>query len=186
MTVTAFNYAVGTPAGRPALLINRCAELGITLTVDGGVLHVDAPDLPYVDAFLDELANHKPAILDALTYPQNPHNPQNRTDERPNDPRPDLTDDHRLWVYLLRWAWLDDNLDALGALHGVRCCGAQLEIQSNGALRIVAGPAYLGGWEADKSRHLAPHRTAITGWLRAIAESEQEADARAIAKGRDA
>ena len=67
MTTTAVNHAVGIPTGRPALLINRCAELGITLTVADGVLHVDAPDLPYMDAFLDELANHKTAILDALT-----------------------------------------------------------------------------------------------------------------------
>jgi len=164
------------------MLLTRAQEAGLTVTVDAGRLVLRGPKT--ADALARTVLANKAAVLAALTPSQNSHNSQNGTDKRPDDPRPDLTDDHRLWVYLLRWAWLDDNLGALGALHGVRCCGAQLELQSNGALRIVAGSAYLGEWEADKSRHLAPHRTAITGWLRAIAESEQEADARTIAKGR--
>ncbi len=93
---------------------------------------------------------------------------------RLSDPRPDLAEDSRFWVYLLRWAWLDENEVALGVLDGIRCCGARLEWRGE-ALRIVPGAAYLGDWEGkkgDKEKWLAPHKDAITKWLRLIAAGE--------------
>jgi len=158
------------------MLLDRCAEAGIRLSVDGGVLHVDAPDVLTVDLLLDELKEHKASILETLTASHNSHYPHNTP--RPDDPRPDLTTDHRLWVYLLRWAWLDDNYDALGVLDGVRCCGARLEVRPTGALRIVAGGGYLGDWQHARQTWLLPHRDAIAGWLDAIAHGEHEVSER--------
>jgi len=178
-----------TTTGRPAQLINRCAELGITLTVADGVLHVDAPGLPYMDAFLEELANHKTAILDALTPSQNPHNPQNRTPPSIrdlDDPRPDLSLDTQYWRSLLHHAALADDADAVdgafGALHGVRCCGARIRPQPSGVLGIEARDDYLGDWGVDRQRRLTPHRSELIRWLRAILDAEDEAAQNALRK----
>ena len=167
------------------MLLDRCTEAGITITVADGVLHVDAPDVSEVDELLRELKDHKAAVLEALTPSQNSHDSQNRAPQSIrdiNDPRPDLSDDSQLWGYLLRHAGLADDADAptgaYGALHGVRCCGARLEWQQNASLRIVPGAEYLGAWEDDRQTWLLSHRDAIAGWLDAIAHVEGEVHAR--------
>jgi hypothetical protein len=99
---------------------------------------------------------------------------------RPTDPRPDLADDSAYWTVLLRWAWIEDDEAALGALHGVRCCGARIRLQPSGALRIESREGYLGDWAADRERWLAPHREGIAHWLRRILDGDAEAAQNAL------
>jgi hypothetical protein len=98
------------------------------------------------------------------------------------DPRPDLTADHDRWQALLEAAYRHDGQDphgVYGALSGIRCCGAQLEVG------IAAGkaPQAAGmrtGWrlvrgdeltEAEYQRlratYLVPHTEALTQLLNA-------------------
>ena len=57
------------------------------------------------------------------------------------DPRPDLGDTQR-WTALLARAYDQDGVDPrglFGALHGMRCLGASLEVVTHGGLRLVPG-----------------------------------------------
>ncbi|CAA9264897.1 MAG: hypothetical protein AVDCRST_MAG77-2862 [uncultured Chloroflexi bacterium] len=152
-------------------LLERARGAGLTVAADGDKLIVKGPKA--AGPVAREVLSHKAAVLAALTPPPNSHYLQNG--ECPTDPRPDLADDSPYWTVLLRWAWIEDNQSALGALHGVRCCGAVLELQASGALRIVAGAEYLGVWEDDRQKWLAPHREAIGRWLKVMADGEREA-----------
>ena len=159
-------------------LLEDCTRMGLSVTMQGGRLLVDAPQGTAADALITQLATHKPAIVAALTHSHNSHNSQNRPAAPfSGDPRPDLESDSRFWHYLLRHAQLEDEDDprgAFGALHGVRCCGARLEWQANGSLRIVADAEYLGSFEDNRETWLMPHRAQIAAWLRVIAEGERE------------
>ncbi len=146
-------------------LLERARAAGLTVVADGDTLTVRGPKS--AGPIARELLGHKSAVLAAL-MPAPKRN-------RPTDPRPDLAGDSARWTVLLRWAWIEDNEAALGALHGVRCCGAALELQTSGALRIVAGADHLGTWDDDRQKWLMPHREAIAGWLSAMADGEREA-----------
>jgi hypothetical protein len=95
------------------------------------------------------------------------------------DPRPDLTADSRDWQALLELAFLLDGEEAdglFGALHGVRCCGAQLVSAAGarsgpGGHRIVPGDDYLGGaraWAADRECWLVPAADVLAPMLRGL------------------
>jgi len=96
------------------------------------------------------------------------------------DPRPDLTADHDRWQTLLEAAYRHDGQDphgAYGALSGIRCCGARLEV----ATPVGKAPQAAGmrtGWrlvrgdeltEAEYQRlrsiYLVPHTEALTRLL---------------------
>lgn len=85
------------------------------------------------------------------------------------DPRPDLADTF-LWGALLARAYDLDGHDPaglFGALHGLRCCGAQL-VAGNGAVRLVAGE--LGDeYPALRRAYLEPHAEALTALLTRLA-----------------
>ena len=88
------------------------------------------------------------------------------------DPRPDLEADSAQWDRLLRCAVTEDAGDPygpLGALRGVRSCGARIEMAA-GRFRLVPGPGYAGNWEDDRDRWLVPHRADVARWLREVAD----------------
>lgn len=98
------------------------------------------------------------------------------------DPRPDLAADHDRWQALLEAAYRCDGQDphgVFGALNGIRCCGARLEVM---AVTKQAPPSTNAqpGWrlvrgdeltEAEYQRlraaYLAPHTEALTRLLSA-------------------
>jgi hypothetical protein len=51
-------------------LLERYVTLGIRLTADNGRLEIDAPDGILTPGLVDELRQHKPALLAALTIPE--------------------------------------------------------------------------------------------------------------------
>lgn len=98
------------------------------------------------------------------------------------DPRPDLVDDHSRWWLVLEAAWRIDSQDpygVYGALNGMRCCGARLELANPdtwGArpedppptYRLVRGDELSEAEYADlRQRYLVPHREALTRLLSA-------------------
>lgn len=66
------------------------------------------------------------------------------------DPRPDLHDDHRLWIAVLTAAWqMDKHLH--GLLHGLRCCDARLTYQA-GRLKLDYQPVLAESSILDEQR----------------------------------
>lgn len=95
------------------------------------------------------------------------------------EPRPDLAADTRAWQALLETAFLLDGEEPrglLGALHGVRCCGARLvplsRHQRDGrGYRLAPGDDYHGGteaWAGDRERWLLPHADVLTPLLKGL------------------
>ena len=163
------------------MLLTRAQEAGLTITVDGGRLVLRGPKT--ADALARTVLANKAAELAALTHPQNRVSQSIRDI---HDPRPDISEDSAEWRALLRYAALADDADAAesayGALHGVRCCGARIRLQPSGVLWIEARDDYLGNWGVDRLRWLAPHRSELIRWLRAIQDAEDEAAQNALRK----
>lgn len=59
------------------------------------------------------------------------------------DPRPDLEEDHRIWVAVLALAYNGDP-GLHGLLHGIRCCGGRLERLPTGTLKLDTNT--IQGW----------------------------------------
>lgn len=55
------------------------------------------------------------------------------------DPRPDLTGDSWLWEGLFHLCQESADRELYGSLHGLRCCGARLNIAKDGLLQLEAG-----------------------------------------------
>lgn len=75
--------------------------------------------------------------------------------ESDRDPRPDLTNDHMLWVSVLILAKRMDpepgtTRSLFGLLHGLRCGGARLNRQPSGALKLDFDALIELGWDRDK------------------------------------
>jgi hypothetical protein len=87
------------------------------------------------------------------------------------DPRPDLVNDHSRWWLLLEAAYRLDGQDPdglYGALFGMRCCGARLEIASPTSWRLVQGDALSAAeYQELRQRYLLPHTAALTQLLSA-------------------
>ncbi len=98
------------------------------------------------------------------------------------DPRPDLAADHDRWQALLEAAYRCDGQDphgVFGALNGIRCCGARLEVMavtkqalpSAGARRgwrLVRGDELTEAeYQRLRAAYLAPHTEALTRLLSA-------------------
>lgn len=80
------------------------------------------------------------------------------------DPRPDLAVDSALWTALLEMAYAADgeNPDGyFGALYGIRCCGAQLDVLPTGNWRLRRGEITENEWIDIRQRWLLPHEAAI-------------------------
>ncbi|MHB1296847.1 MAG: hypothetical protein ACYC4R_17870 [Anaerolineae bacterium] len=74
------------------------------------------------------------------------------------DPRPDLAEDHRLWLALLECAVA--RADATGepfwTLHGFRCLGARLTLSGRGTLVMHAGEMDAQDYQQARARYLTP------------------------------
>lgn len=90
-----------------------------------------------------------------------------------NDPRPDLQDDHELWVYALKNA-KEKYFKTYGILHGLRCCGAKLE-ETKLSLKLLPGDISTADWDAWKPKWLAPIREQLKE-LFEFASSDRYAD----------
>lgn len=80
------------------------------------------------------------------------------------DPRPDLVEDHRDWMVVLAVALYNDP-QLHGLLHGLRCCGARLELRqsSKGPFYKIDYSALLARWNEQELRQkwLEPRRQEI-------------------------
>lgn len=63
------------------------------------------------------------------------------------DPRPDLEQDHRMWVAVLALTW-ERNPKLHGLLHGLRCAGCRLERLRNGRYKLDVST--VEGWSRDE------------------------------------
>lgn len=86
------------------------------------------------------------------------------------DPRPDLYEDHRLWVAVLAAAWYEtavpNSKPFHGTLHGMRCGGARLNIcrsRTTGQFLKLDYQPLLGAWaEADLRKYwLEPNKAVM-------------------------
>ena len=128
---------------------------------------------------LDQPPSARPAVV-----PNPPH---------PFDPRPDLIGDHARWVALLAAAWAVDGANpqgVYGALHGIRCCGAQLVSEGpHGAnapgrrpqWRLLPGAELTPTeWSALRATWLVPHQDTLTRLLQggggAMMQNDKGAD----------
>jgi len=92
------------------------------------------------------------------------------------DPRPDLAQDHYLWMRLLNMAYDRDGSDVdglAGALHGFRCCGAVLLRGDDGYLRLAPGEIAADEYAALRERYLVPHAAALVALLKALSVEEE-------------
>ena len=74
------------------------------------------------------------------------------------DPRPDLIEDHRLWVVLLQVAdEMYPNTDVRPNLNGFRCMGARLNVTDKG-MHMIGGLGEYSEEEyaADRKEYLMP------------------------------
>lgn len=86
------------------------------------------------------------------------------------DPRPDLHEDHALWVRVLAAAW-QDGQELHGLLHGLRCGGARLEMLP------YPGPYWEPPTNSLSTRTLSVPRLVldITSLMQPFGEEEGEA-----------
>ena len=89
---------------------------------------------------------------------------------RHQDPRPDLEEDHHLWVKVLTEAYRR-NVELFGVLHGLRCMETRIEKTSTG-YRLKVPYAELAfdkpgrkNGIATRKKWLDPHRDEIVGLL---------------------
>ena len=72
-----------------------------------------------------------------------------------HDPRPDIEEDHKYWKLVLKEAEKIDK-ELYFNLHGFRCVGAKLELDSNG-FNLLSGPEVTDYWQ-DKSEWQASRK----------------------------
>jgi hypothetical protein len=89
------------------------------------------------------------------------------------DPRPDLDDDSPLWTELLQRAYIldgdDDPVGVFGALHGMRCCGAEL-VETPRGLMLETGQVGVE-YKQLRKEWLLPHLDKIKLLLVACSQS---------------
>lgn len=91
------------------------------------------------------------------------------------DPRPDLQEDHQLWIRLLELAMKRYGEELAGILHGFRCGGTRLRRGKNGyLLRPDIDPTDSVAWpsveeyEAMRDKYLAPWREEVIALLKGL------------------
>jgi hypothetical protein len=92
------------------------------------------------------------------------------------DPRPDLAPDSPVWAKLLSAAYHLDGHDPYGvwgALHGMRCLGAHIEVLA-GQARIQPGEVNTQEYMLLRERYLRPHLAAICRLLANLGHSAPE------------
>lgn len=98
------------------------------------------------------------------------------SDEIPDselDPRPDIGEDHHLWVELLAQAYRQDR-DLHGILHGFRCAGTMIKKASRGYRLRVPYEKLISeepGWRSRDEiagRWLEPYRDQISDLLSSV------------------
>lgn len=91
------------------------------------------------------------------------------------DPRPDLAQDHSLWISLLIEAKKKDASvpGIFGILHCLRCGGARLEFGQNMQLCIRPGEWGVEQYEEYKIKYLRPNAAAIKELLAKASEPAQ-------------
>ena len=147
-----------------AALLARLRALGVTATVAGGDLALDAPAGVLTPELLSELRAHKGALLALLA-----------AERWTADPRPDLAGDSTLWRRLLGLAYGRDFHDPhglFGALHGLRCCGAVLA-RGPGGLRLLPGELPPAEYVALRGEYLVPYAPTLRALLAAAGAGER-------------
>lgn len=86
------------------------------------------------------------------------------------DPRPDLTEDHELWIRILTEAYWycqgDARLEQLyGSLHGLRCGGAKVQRMLTGNLKLLPGEWQTMEWKQATAKYLGPFKEDIKAIL---------------------
>ena len=80
------------------------------------------------------------------------------------DPRPDITEDHRLWHLLLKEAeQVDQQLYC--NLHGFRCIGAKLQLNDN-EMKLISKTDFFDSnedWQEYREEFLFPFKDEIAG-----------------------
>jgi hypothetical protein len=141
-------------------LIRTLAERGAELEVCSDRLRVRPPEA-LADELRAALRTHKAAIIAQLESDR-----AHRTFWT-TDPRNDMTCDTILWTDLLSRAYdhdADDPNGLFGALHGLRCLGAQLATTDEG-YRLL--PGEIGeAYPVYRARYLALHAAALRNLLR--------------------
>lgn len=79
------------------------------------------------------------------------------------DPRPDLAEDHEIWVRILTEAYWycqgNSRLEQLyGSLHGLRCGGARVQEMQAGNLKLLPGEWKEGEWKQVTAKYLGPYK----------------------------
>lgn len=79
------------------------------------------------------------------------------------DPRPDLAEDHELWIRILTEAyWYCQGMPSLeqlyGSLHGLRCGGARVQETQAGNLKLLPGEWHGDEWKRVTAQYLGPHK----------------------------
>jgi hypothetical protein len=90
--------------------------------------------------------------------------------ERTIDPRvDDLFEDSPRWTWLFEQAYDAGNLDLLGGLNYIRCCGARIMRTASGASwRIGRGDCPSDEYERVKTAVLAANKDALRNLLAAV------------------
>lgn len=147
-------------------LMNALHSAGVRVWREGESLRVDAPAGALTGDLRDAMRRHKAGLL-ALHA----------------DPRPDLEDDHHLWVALLAEARRIDPAPGTerslhGLLHGLRCGGCRLRWTDAGRLRLDYSEL-LETWEEAELREgwLIPQAAGITSAVRAVEEITERSEA---------
>lgn len=92
-----------------------------------------------------------------------------------DDPRPDLQEDHQLWIRLLELAMKRYGEELAGILNGFRCGGTRLKQGKKGyILRPDVDPTGKVAWESTdeyermKSKYLEPWRNEVAELLKEL------------------
>lgn len=87
-----------------------------------------------------------------------------------HDPRPDLKEDHELWIRVLTEAYWycqgDPRLEQLySTLHGLRCGGARVQRMPAGNLKLLPGEWKEDEWKQITAKYLGPYKEEVKAIL---------------------
>ncbi|GEA17767.1 hypothetical protein [Moorella sp. E306M] len=87
-----------------------------------------------------------------------------------HDPRPDLAEDHELWIRVLTEAYWycqgDPKLEQLySTLHGIRCGGARVQEMPTGNLKLLPGEWKEDEWRQVTAKYLGPYKEEVKAIL---------------------
>ncbi len=123
-------------------ILEQARAHGATLSLDGEHICVQLSGRVLPAALRDAILEQREALVELLAFRA--------------DPRPDLAEDHTLWVRLLAMAERLPEDDLARALRALRCGGARL-VASDGKVRLMPGDLSPAEYTAARAEQLAPH-----------------------------